>query len=220
MEAMGRNNYARLRGTLAGPVVLSHQNREERFFRLPLRTERLSGAEDVLNVLVRERLLQTDLRSAERIDVSGEIRTFNNTSGKGARLVISLFARKLVLSDEESDENLVLLTGTLCKAPVLRRTPLGREICDLMVAVNRHYGRSDYLPCLVWGECAHAAARWEVGTVVSLAGRFQSRIYHKALPDGTIEDRTAYEIAPPGAPCIYFFSGTISIQYPSGSVMK
>ena len=195
MDTLGRNNYARLRGTLAGPVILSHQNRQERFYRFPLRTERLSGTEDVVNVLARERLLQTDLPVAKRLDVSGEIRTFNNASGVGAKLVISLFARRLTLSDEDTDENLVLLTGTICKPPVLRRTPLGREICDLMLAVNRHYGRSDYLPCLVWGERAHSVAEWTVGTLVSLTGRFQSRAYHKLLPDGTVTERTAYEIS-------------------------
>ena len=195
MDTLGRNNFARLCGTLAGPVVLSHQNRQERFFRFPLRTERLSGTEDVINVLARERLLQADLQSSERIEVTGEIRTFNNPTGEGAKLVISLFSRTLSLSHADTDENLVLLTGTICKPPVLRRTPLGREICDLMLAVNRHYGRSDYIPCLVWGEQAHAAAEWSVGTVVSLAGRFQSRNYHKTLPDGTVTERTAFEIS-------------------------
>lgn len=195
MDNLGRNNYARLCGTLAGPVVFSHQNRQERFFRFPLRMERLSGTEDVINVLARERLLQAGLESTARIEVTGEIRTFNNTSGDGAKLVISLFAQRLTLSDAEADENLVLLTGTICKPPVLRRTPLGREICDLMLAVNRHYGRSDYLPCLVWGNRAHEASRWNVGTVVSLTGRFQSRQYHKLLPDGAVTERTAYEIS-------------------------
>ena len=109
--------------------------------------------------------------------------------------MISLFARSIAPAETARDENLVLLTGTLCKAPVLRRTPLGRDICDLMVAVNRHYGRSDYLPCLVWGARAHAAARWRVGTVVSLTGRLQSRDYQKLLADGAAEDRTAFEIS-------------------------
>ena len=185
MDTLGRNNFARLRGTLAGPVVFSHQNRQERFFRFPLCTERLSGTEDVINVLARERLLQTDLQSAARIEVTGEIRTFNNPSGEGAKLVISLFSRRLALSDADADENLVLLTGTICKPPVLRRTPLGSEICDLMLAVNRHYGRSDYLPCLVWGERAHAASRWRVGDVVSLTGGFRAGRTTRLLPDGT-----------------------------------
>ena len=195
MDTLGRNNIARLRGTLAGPIVFSHQNRQERFYRFPLRTERLSGTEDVINVLARERLLQTDLQSAARIEVTGEIRTFNNPTGVGAKLVISLFARRIALSDADTDENLVLVTGTICKPPVLRRTPLGREICDLMLAVNRHYGRSDYLPCLVWGERAFLAAEWSVGTVVSLTGRFQSRRYRKTLPDETVTERTAFEIS-------------------------
>lgn len=196
MVPMGRNNFARLRGTLAGPPVFSHENRQERFYRFPVRTQRLSGAEDTVNVLARERLLtETDLIAAPRIEVAGEVRTFNNQSGEGAKLVISLFARRIELSHEQGDENTVLLTGTLCKDPVLRRTPLGRDICDLLVAVNRHYGRSDYLPCLVWGERAHMAARWAVGDVVSLTGRLQSREYRKTAGDGTVTRRTAYEIS-------------------------
>lgn len=196
MESLGRNNYAQLCGTLAGPPLFSHENRQERFFRFPLRTQRLSGAADTVNVLARERLLQeTNLVPLPRLRVTGEVRTFNNTSGSGAKLVISLFARRIELCDDPQDENIVLLTGTLCKQPVFRRTPLGREICDLVVAVNRHYGRSDYLPCLAWGERAYAASGWSVGDVVSLTGRFQSRAYQKTLPDGTSETRTAYEIS-------------------------
>ena len=196
METLGRNNYAQLCGTLAGPPVFSHENRQERFFRFPLRTQRLSGAEDTVNVLARERLLQEiRLASLPRLRVTGEVRTFNNTVGSGAKLVISLFARQIAFCDEEQDENIVLLTGTICKQPIFRRTPLGREICDLVVAVNRHYGRSDYLPCLAWGDRAYAAAGWNVGDVVSLTGRFQSRTYQKMLPDGTSEVRTAYEIS-------------------------
>ena len=196
METLGRNNYALLRGTLAGPPVFSHESRQERFFRFPLRTQRLSGAHDTINVLSRERLLtETDLTAAPRLEITGEVRTFNNTSGKGAKLVISLFARRILFSREAADENLILLTGTLCKPPVLRRTPLGREICDLLIAVNRHYGRSDYLPCLVWGERAHSAARWQVGDVVSLTGRLQSRDYRKLLEDGGLELRRAFEVS-------------------------
>lgn len=196
MEAQGRNNYAQLCGTLDGPPVFSHENRQERFFRFPLRTERLSGAADVINVLARERLLEEmGIAALPRLRITGEVRTFNNTGGTGAKLVISLFARRIALCDAPQDENLVLLTGALCKPPVFRRTPLGREICDLMVAVNRHYGRSDYLPCLAWGERAYAASCWNVGDVVSLTGRLQSRSYQKTLPDGTVEPRTAFEIS-------------------------
>ena len=195
MNRLGQNNYAQLCGLCCGEPVFSHTNRSERFYRFPLRTQRLSGACDTVNVLARERLLEGLTTEDTRLSVTGEVRTFNNQSGVGARLVISLFARSIAPAETARDENLVLLTGTLCKAPVLRRTPLGRDICDLMVAVNRHYGRSDYLPCLVWGERAHAAARWRVGTVVSLTGRLQSRAYQKLLPEGAAEDRTAFEIS-------------------------
>ena len=195
MDELGTNNYAELCGTLAAPPRLSHENRRERFFRFPLEAQRLSGTADCLNIIARERLLTlAEAAGQTRLCVTGEVRSFNNKSGVGAKLVISLFARSITPCDDAHDRNLVLLTGTLCKPPVLRTTPMGRDICDLLVAGNRHYGRSDYLPCIAWGERAHAAAAWPVGAVVSLTGRLQSRRYRKLLEDGVAE-RTAYEIS-------------------------
>ena len=196
MCACETNNRALLCGAVAEAPELSHQTRKERFFRFPLRVERLSGAEDVLNLTVRERLMgEIDLSPGSRILAEGEIRTFNNKSGVGAKLVISLFARSLSPADEQPDDNQVRLTGTLCKPPLLRMTPLGRSVCDLMLAVNRSYGRSDYLPCICWGSSAREAADWHVGEVVRLQGRFQSRNYRKLQPDGTYIEKTAYEIS-------------------------
>ena len=123
----------------------------------------------------------------------GEVRSFNSRRGTGARLVITVLARELSVCEEE-DDNRVFLTGTLCKAPVLRSTPMGREICDLMLAVNRRYGRSDYLPCICWGLSAREAARWEVGARVELEGRLQSRRYIKMTESGPVE-KTAFEIS-------------------------
>ena len=191
MQQFESNNYAALCGTMAAPPELSHVSRGERFYRFPLRVERLSGTADCVNVVARERLLPA---AGERLTVEGEVRSFNNKSGVGARLVIVLFARAIRADGAGHDENLVRLTGTLCKSPILRVTPRGREICDLMVAVNRRYGRSDYLPCIVWGERAACAAGWSVGDVISLEGRFQSRNYRKQTEDG-IEMRTAFEIS-------------------------
>ena len=191
MQQFETNNYAVLCGMPAAEPELSHVSRGERFYRLALRVERLSGAADCLNVIVRERLLPA---SGGRLSVEGEIRSFNNKSGVGARLVIVLFARSVRPEPSAPDENLVRLTGTLCKQPVLRVTPRGRKICDLMVAVNRRFARSDYLPCIVWGEQAERAAQWGVGNVVSLQGRFQSRAYRKQTETGA-ETRTAYEIS-------------------------
>ena len=191
MQQFETNNYASLCGTPASAPELSHTSRGERFYRLPLRVERLSGAADCVNVLVRERLLP---EPDTRLSIEGEIRSFNNRSGVGARLVLVLFARSVCPEHSAPDENLVRLTGTLCRQPVLRVTPRGRKICDLMVAVNRRFARSDYLPCIVWGEQAERAAQWGVGDVVSLQGRFQSREYRKLTEAGP-EIRTAYEIS-------------------------
>ncbi len=187
-------NAVTLCGTLAGAPVFSHESRMLRFYRLGLEVERLSGAVDRINVLVREQQLRLiELKDCARLRVQGELRSFNNRSGEGARLVISVLARSLELCDGY-DSNLVELRGTLCKPPKLRCTPMGRDICDLMLAVNRHYRRSDYLPCICWGRMALTAACWEVGQKLSLTGRLQSRDYIK-LTDGGPVSRTAYEIS-------------------------
>ena len=143
MDELERNNYAELCGTLAAPPALSHENRQERFFTFPLEIQRLSGTIDRVNVVVRERLLaEMPLEESARLCVTGDVRSFNNRRGPGAKLVITVFARDIAPCDEPYDRNLILLSGTLCKPPNLRTTPMGRDICDLMLAVNRHYGRS------------------------------------------------------------------------------
>lgn len=192
-ETMIRN-LTELRGTLAGAPSFSHESRGERFFVFPLETHRLSGAADVINVVAREQLLAgTELIDAARLFVRGELRSFNNKRGDGARLVITVFARELKFEDG-ADINRVALRGTLCKAPICRVTPMGRDICDLMLAVNRRYGRSDYLPCICWGLRAREAAEWQVGDQLSLSGRIQSRQYIKLLENQTVT-RTAYEVS-------------------------
>lgn len=195
MDELETTNYAELCGTLAAAPQFSHENRKERFFRFPLETQRLSGTIDRVNIIVRERLLaQTVPENAARLCVVGDVRSFNNKRGDGAKLVITVFARSITPCDDGNDSNTVLLTGTICKPPALRTTPMGRDICDLMLAVNRRYGRSDYLPCIVWGQRAREAAQWPVGTVVSLEGRLQSRSYLKVL-DGEAVEKTAFEIS-------------------------
>lgn len=187
-------NAVTLCGTLAGAPVFSHESRMLRFYRLPLEVERLSGAVDRLNVLVREpQLTLLELSDRTKLRVQGEVRSFNNRSGEGARLIVTVLARSLELCDGY-DSNLVELRGTLCKPPKLRCTPMGRDICDLLLAVNRRYRRSDYLPCICWGRMALTAACWEVGQKLSLTGRLQSRDYIKLTEDGPIS-RTAYEIS-------------------------
>lgn len=192
MDRIEANNFVRLCGTPTAAPAYSHSSRGLDFFTLPLRVQRLSGAADTLNILLRREQLD-GLEGARRLCVEGEVRSFNSRRGDGARLVITVLAQSLPEAGD-ADENLVVLRGTLCKAPNHRSTPMGREICDLMLAVNRHYGRSDYLPCICWGLTAREAGRYSVGTRLRLAGRMQSRGYIKLTDAGPVQ-RTAYEVS-------------------------
>lgn len=201
MDIISSNNSVRLCGVMGQAPVFSHSSRGQQFYTFPLEVRRLSGNCDTVNVLVRRQLLDSvEVEERSRICVSGQLRTFNNRRGDGARLVISVFAREIYLSDEE-DANLVELSGTICKPPKLRCTPMGRDICDLMLAVNRHYGRSDYLPCICWGIKAREAASWDVGTKLELKGRIQSRKYIKLTEEGS-QEKTAFEVSVTDAECI------------------
>ena len=187
-------NFAQLCGVIAAAPTFSHSGRGESFYTFPLEVARLSGATDKINIIVRDELMESvTLNEAEKICVTGELRSFNNKSGEGAKLVITVFAKEISLCDDD-DMNDVHLIGTLCKKPNLRMTPMGRDICDLMLAVNRRYGRSDYLPCITWGLKAREASEWDTGTVVTLDGRIQSRNYIKIIGGDPVE-KTAYEVS-------------------------
>lgn len=190
------NNFNRVRlcGRAAGEPALSHINHGEHFYRFPLSVERLSGQEDLLPVILPRRLLEEHpVHTGDTLTLTGQLRSFNNRSGQGPRLVISVFVRELTPGGA-APFNQIQLSGVLCKAPSLRRTPLGREICDLILAVNRRYGRADYLPCIAWGSLAAFCGGMEVGDSLRLEGRLQSREYRK-LVDGQETIRTAYEIS-------------------------
>lgn len=147
------NNFNRVRlcGRAAGEPELSHINHGESFYRFPLSVERLSGQEDRLPVILPRPLLEAHpVHTGDVLTLTGQLRSFNNRSGQGPRLVISVFVRELIPGGA-APFNQIQLSGILCKTPTLRRTPLGREICDLILAVNRRYGRADYLPCIAWG---------------------------------------------------------------------
>ena len=193
MDEVFAANRAELCGVVCETLRFSHESRGIRFYTFPLETLRLSGAADRLNIIVRDPLSSAVPPAGQRVRVAGELRSFNNRSGVGSRLVLTVYARELTDGGGE-DENHILLTGTVCKEPNYRVTPMGREICDLMLAVNRRYGRSDYLPCIAWGSHARAAALWPVGTRVSLTGRIQSRRYMKLI-DGESVEKTAYEVS-------------------------
>ena len=192
MQTNRNENKIFLRGRLAEEPGLSHVNHGVTYCRLPLSVRRLSGAEDRLNVIAAQEQLLS-LQPGDPLTVRGEVRTFNNRSGVGRRLVVSVFARTLS-QEEGEDENRLELSGTLCKPPVLRTTPLGRTICDMILAINRRYGRADYLPCIAWGSLAYRCGEMAVGDHLALEGRLQSRIYTKEV-DGQLQERTAFEVS-------------------------
>ena len=187
-------NRVHLCGQAADAPILSHINHGCAFYRFTLSVLRLSGQADKLPVIVPKALLDAvPVAAGDTVTVIGQLRSFNNKSGQGNRLVITVFAQSIEPGDG-SYFNRILLSGALCKKPVLRRTPLGRSICDVILAVNRHYGRADYLPCIAWGQTAVQIAGMDVGERLALEGRVQSRTYTKLLESGS-EERTAFEVS-------------------------
>ena len=194
MQTGWNENRALLRGTAAAEPVVSHESHGVVYETFPLTVLRLSGSEDRINVLApRPLLAEQPVTAGMALEVEGEVRSFNNKSGQGSRLVISAFTRLLVETEGE-DVNIIELKGAICKPPVLRRTPLGRCICDMMLAVNRRYGRADYLPCIAWGQVAMVTGQLPVASTLALEGRVQSRVYTKVF-DGVPQERTAYEVS-------------------------
>lgn len=187
-------NQAVLCGTMAALPSFSHENHGRRFYRFLLDVPRLSGASDLLPVLAAEDVLETAAADGgDRVRVTGQLRSFNNHKPTGRRLILSVYAETLETCDGAA-ENSVALTGAICRPPVFRRTPLGREICDVMLAVQRRYRRTDHIPCILWGRTAQETALLPVGTELELYGRLQSRTYIKVLDDRR-EERTAYELS-------------------------
>ncbi len=187
-------NRVELRGTVDDVPALSHVNHGCAFYRFTLSVLRLSGQADKLPVIVpKSPLLLTPLTPATRYISPASCARSTTKSGLGSRLVISVFAQTLA-PDEGQPLNRIFLSGILCKQPILRRTPLGREICDMILAVNRRYGRADYLPCIAWGAVAQQTALLHTGQRLTVEGRVQSRIYSKT-EDGVTSDRTAYEVS-------------------------
>lgn len=188
------NNSLHLCGKLIDAPVFSHASHGENFKCFTLAIERLSKAYDTINVLANETLLEgLELTTGDFVSIAGELRSFNNKTGVGNRLIVTAFAKEISHGTTEY-VNELSLTGTLCKSPIYRRTPLGREICDLMLAINRKYGRSDYLPCIAWGKNALIASEFPTGSVLNITGRIQSRDYIKLI-DGIEHQKTTYEVS-------------------------
>ena len=194
------NNNVTISGEIIGESVFSHDVFGEGFYIIHISTRRMSEENDLIPVMVSERLLDVkqDL-SGKFVTVYGQFRSYNkHESETKNRLVLSVFARELELVDEVSEEkdvNSIFLDGYVCKPPIYRKTPLGREIADVLLAVNRPYGKSDYIPCICWGRNARFAEGFNVGEHVQMWGRIQSRVYNKKISEDKYEERIAYEVS-------------------------
>ena len=187
-------NHITVRGELQGLPEFSHENHGKRFYRFYLEVQRLSGARDILPVIAQESLLQAmDLSGGDMITVTGQVRSHNSREGGIRRLLIFIFAAS-VTAEYGDPINELTIEGAICKEPTYRRTPLGREICDVMLAVPRAFRRADYLPCILWGRMAQEVSQCHTRDRICIQGRLQSRIYTKLTEDGP-EERTAYEIS-------------------------
>lgn len=196
MSTQAGNNSITLVGRTAGDCLFSHTAHGERFWTVPMETVRLSGQKDLSNVIIAEKKLpEGGIGKGDCLAVSGQLRSYNNKTGTGSKLVITVYAQSLERCKEiENYENTVYLSGNICKPPIYRKTPLGREICDLMIAVKRRCARADYLPCIAWGAQAKMCAELAVGSEITIKGRFQSRTYIKKTEEGE-EERMAFEIS-------------------------
>ena len=199
MDKIIENNQVTVMGEIASEFEFSHEVFGEGFYMLELLVKRLSDSFDRIPVMISERLIDVtkDYRG-EFIQISGQFRSYNRHEEKKNRLVLSVFAREAVFAEATDDKiksNQIFLDGFICKPQVYRKTPLGREIADMLVAVKRPYGKSDYIPCISWGRNARFAANFEVGSRVQIWGRIQSREYVKRLEDDRTEKRTAYEVS-------------------------
>ena len=195
MDTNALNNAVTLSGTIVTEPTFSHEIYGEKFYEIILAVKRLSGMEDVLPISVSEHLLTPFVSCGSKITVHGQFRSYNKTVEEKSKLMLTVFARDVLPFDETINPNTLTLTGFVCKPPVFRKTPFEREICDILIAVNRQYGKSDYIPCIVWGRNARFAQNLPVGSHVTITGRVQSRNYQKKLPDETTVTRTAYEVS-------------------------
>ena len=202
------NNYLTLVGKVTGEKKFSHEIYGERFYIFNLTIPRLSGNADIIPITVSERLIKEEtLNEGKKLLVKGQFRSYNSYENEKNRLILTVFAKDIVELEENDQEeenemvrkdtitNEVVLVGFICKKPIYRQTPFGREISDILLAVNRAYNKSDYIPCIAWGRNARFCQNLEVGSQVKIVGRVQSRTYEKKHEDGTVETRTAYEVS-------------------------
>ena len=198
-DKLFENNQVTMIGEIVSEFEFSHEVYGEGFYLVDISVSRLSDSVDYIPLMVSERLVDvTQSYIGETISVSGQFRSYNRHEEKKNRLILSVFVRELEFVDEIEDDiksNQIYLDGYICKEPIYRKTPLGREIADLLVAVNRSYGKSDYIPCICWGRNARYASSFEVGSHVEVYGRIQRREYIKKIGEEQTEKRVAYEVS-------------------------
>lgn len=198
-DKLFENNQVTMMGEIVSAFQFSHEVFGEGFYMVELAVSRLSNYSDYIPLMVSERLIDTEQDyTGQFIRISGQFRSYNRHEEKKNRLVLSVFVRELEFLDEIDENektNQIFLDGYICKPPVYRRTPLGREIADMLLAVNRPYGKSDYIPCICWGRNARYASAFTVGGHVLLWGRIQSREYMKRTGENQTERRIAYEVS-------------------------
>ncbi len=190
-------NSITVSGKILTDFVLSHEVYGEKFYSFYIENRRLSDAVDILPVIISERLLIDECYAVgDNVLIEGQIRSHNNFDGIKTHLKLSIFVKSISPTEEMCNPvNRIMLDGFICKKPVYRTTPFGREIADILLAVNRAYGKSDYIPAICWGRNAKFASNLEVGTNISLSGRMQSRDYRKQLDNGEVITKTAYEVS-------------------------
>lgn len=196
-EGLLENNSIYIAGKIIEECEFSHEVYGEGFYLFKISSERLSDNEDILPITVSERLIdRQSLTLGTRVEVIGQLRSYNNYGNKRNKLVLTIFAREINLLEEDTEQNpnQIFLNGFICKPPVYRKTPFGREISDILVAVNRAYNKSDYIPCIAWGRNARYLSNLSVRENIKIWGRVQSRKYQKKVED-TVEERIAYEVS-------------------------
>ena len=202
MSEYTESNYIILRGKVTKEKEFNHEIYGEKFYIFEIAVPRLSDSVDIIPITISERLIgNIELNIGKEITVKGQFRSYNEYQKERNKLLLTVFAKELKETEENEEEikketlNEVKLTGYICKKPIYRKTPFGREIADLLLAVNRAYNKSDYIPCIAWGRNAKFCEEIEVGKQVRIYGRIQSRTYEKKFEDGTIEKRVAYEVS-------------------------
>lgn len=190
-----RNNQVYISGELLSESKFSHESYGEKFYESKMRIERLSGAADTLPVVISERIMPKDWAAGKTVHVLGQFRSHNEIVDGKSRLMLYVFVRELLDAPADRNPNTIILSGYVCKKPIYRTTPFNREIADMLIAVNRAYNKSDYIPLIAWGRNARFAGNLEVGERVVLAGRIQSREYQKVQPNGFTVTMTAYEVS-------------------------